>query len=155
MIGKAILDVWFSRLAEPDEIRCDAMRHRFNQRNDIPPYVRRGRVPVQKKRDLSVGISRFPVGHGGTQNTHLGQYNIIRNFHLCSPFALTYTTFMLRMPNGHRATSEYSRRYPRRTSCKDHPIRIRYAALPARFRASGKGDPEAAAQCRIRRSLRR
>src|SRR6202011_1208493 len=110
MIGKAILDVWFSRLAEPDEIRCDAMRHRFNQRNDIPPYVRRGRVPVQKKRDLSVGISRFPVGHGGTQNTHLGQYNIIRNFHLCSPFALTYTTFMLRMPNGHRATSEYSRR---------------------------------------------
>src|SRR6266446_2771846 len=28
MIRKPILDVWFSRLAEPDEIRCDAMRCR-------------------------------------------------------------------------------------------------------------------------------
>src|SRR6266404_5350969 len=37
MIGKPILDVWFSRLAEPDEIRCDAMRCRCNQGNDIPP----------------------------------------------------------------------------------------------------------------------
>src|ERR1700692_515892 len=37
MIGKPILDVWFSRLAEPDEIRCDAMRCRRNQGNEIPP----------------------------------------------------------------------------------------------------------------------
>src|SRR5260370_30129702 len=37
MIGKPILDVWFSRLAESDEIRCDAMRCRCNQGNDIPP----------------------------------------------------------------------------------------------------------------------
>src|SRR5260370_34308444 len=26
MIGKPVLDVWFSRLAEPNEIRCDAIR---------------------------------------------------------------------------------------------------------------------------------
>jgi hypothetical protein len=55
------------------------------------------------------------------------------------------------MPNGYRATSEYSRRYPRRTSCKDHAIRSRYAASPVRCPASGKGETEAAAQCRIRR----
>src|ERR1700730_4660872 len=89
MVGKAILDVWFSRLAEPDEIRCYAMRHRCNQRNDIPPYIGRGWVPVQKKCDRSVGISRFPIGHGGTQNIHLLQYNIRRNLHFCSPFALS------------------------------------------------------------------
>src|SRR5713101_9537440 len=81
MIGKPILDVWFSRLAEPDEIRSDAMGRRRNQRNDISPYVRRGRVPVQKKRDRCFGISRFPVGHGGTQNIHLGQYNIRTDGH--------------------------------------------------------------------------
>ena len=27
---------------------------------------------MQKKRDRCVGISRFPVGHGGTQNISLG-----------------------------------------------------------------------------------
>src|SRR5216683_3278747 len=81
MIGKPIFNVWFSRLAEPDEVWCDAMRRSCNQRNDIPPYVRRGRVPVQKKRDRSFGISRFPVGHGGTQNIHLGQYNIRTDGH--------------------------------------------------------------------------
>src|SRR6266404_9660582 len=57
----------------------------------------------------------------------------------------------LRLPNGWRATSEYSRRYPRRTSCKDDAIRNRYAALPVRCPASGRGETEAAAQCRIRR----
>src|SRR6266566_1311577 len=56
-----------------------------------------------------------------------------------------------RLPNGCRATSEYSRRYPRRTSCKDHAVRSRYAALPVRCPASGRGEMEAAAQCRIRR----
>src|SRR5216684_113099 len=61
----------------------------------------------------------------------------------------------LRVPNGCRATSEYSRRYPRRTSCKDHGIRSRYAALPVRCPASGRGETQAAAQCRIRRSQRR
>src|SRR5258708_36601055 len=64
-------------------------------------------------------------------------------------------SLFLASSNGCRASCEYSRRYPRRTSCKDHAIHRRYAALPARFRASGKGDPEAAAQCRIRRSPRR
>src|SRR6202790_2765108 len=58
-------------------------------------------------------------------------------------------------PNGCRATSEYSRRYPRRTSCKVHAIRSRYAALPIRCPASGRGETEAAAQCRMRRSPRR
>src|SRR6266478_2765467 len=57
----------------------------------------------------------------------------------------------LRVPNECRATSEYSRRYPRRTSCKDHAVRSRYAALPVRCPASGRGETEAAAQCRIRR----
>src|ERR1700737_4058631 len=57
--------------------------------------------------------------------------------------------------NGRRATSEYSRRYPRRTSGKDHAIRSRYAALPVRCPASERGETEAAAQCRIRRSPRR
>src|SRR5258708_14808859 len=37
MIGKPLLDVWFSRFAEPDEIRCHAMRCRCNLGNDIPP----------------------------------------------------------------------------------------------------------------------
>lgn len=81
MIGKPILDVGFSRLAETDEVWCDAMRHRRNQWKDIPQYVRRGRVPVQKKRDRCFAISRFPVGHRRTQNIYLGQYNIIRDFH--------------------------------------------------------------------------
>src|SRR5712692_10396491 len=67
----------------------------------------------------------------------------------------TYAKAWTTITNECRATSEYSRRYARRTSCKDHAIHSRYAALPARFRASGKGDPEAAAQCRIRRSPRR
>src|SRR5713101_6844451 len=61
----------------------------------------------------------------------------------------------LQVPNGCRATSEYSRRYPRRTSCKDHAIHSRHAASPVRCPASGKGETEAAAQCRIRRSPRR
>jgi hypothetical protein len=30
MIGKPILDVWLSRLSEPDQIWCDAMGHRCN-----------------------------------------------------------------------------------------------------------------------------
>src|SRR5216683_6172451 len=96
MIGKPILDVWFSRLAQPDEIRCDAMRRRRNQRNDISPYVRRGRVPVQKKRDRCFGISRFPVAHGGTQNIHLGQYNISKNGHFCSLNTVWKTMFLKR-----------------------------------------------------------
>jgi hypothetical protein len=59
MIGKPILDVWFSRLAEPDEIRCDAMRCRCNQRNDIPPkvYDEVG-FPYRKS---ATGASRFPA----------------------------------------------------------------------------------------------
>src|SRR6202047_4772881 len=42
--------------------------------------------PCRKKRDRCVRVSRFPVGHGGTQNTHLGQYNIIREFHFLLSF---------------------------------------------------------------------
>src|SRR5258708_20043776 len=53
------------------------------------------------------------------------------------------------------ATSDYSKRYPRKTSCTDHPIRSRYAALPVRCPACGRGETEAAAHCRIRRSPRR
>src|ERR1700681_2345538 len=63
--------------------------------------------------------------------------------------------FEHRLPNACLATSEYSRRYLHRTSCKDHAIRSRYAALPVRCPASGRGDTEAAAQCRKRRSPRR
>src|SRR6202795_2239296 len=72
-------------------------------------------------------------------------------------FELFRHCFPLFLPSsdGRRATSEYSRRYPRRTSCKDHAIRSRYAALPVRCPASGRGETEAAAQCRIRRSPRR
>ena len=62
---------------------------------------------------------------------------------------------LLSTTNGCRATAEYSRRYPRRTSCTDHPIRSRYAASPVSCPASGRGETEAAAQCRIRRSPRR
>src|SRR5215831_15421332 len=46
MIGKPVPDVWFSRLAEPDEIRCDAVCHRCNQWDDISPDVRRRGIPV-------------------------------------------------------------------------------------------------------------
>src|ERR1700680_117649 len=72
-------------------------------------------------------------------------------------FELFRHCFSLFLPssNGWRATCEYSRRYPRRTSCKDHAIRSRYAASPVRCPASGRGETEAAAQCRIRRSPRR
>src|ERR1700676_2894174 len=47
-------------------------------------------------------------------------------------FELFRHCFSLFLPSsdGCRATCEYSRRYPRRTSCKDHAIRRRYAALP-------------------------
>src|ERR1700732_768264 len=62
---------------------------------------------------------------------------------------------LLSTTNECRATAEYSRRYPRRTSCTDQPTRSRYAALPVRCPASGRGETEAAAQCRIRRSPRR
>src|ERR1700730_7536825 len=62
---------------------------------------------------------------------------------------------LLSTTNGCRATSEYSRLYPRRTPGTDHPIRSRYAASPVRCPASGRGETEAAAQCRIRRSRRR
>src|SRR6266852_9467509 len=54
-----------------------------------------------------------------------------------------------------RATSEYSTRYPRRTPCKGAALRTRCAALPVRCPASERGETEAAAQCRIRRSPRR
>src|SRR5690242_1903366 len=49
-------------------------------------------------------------------------------------FELFRHCFSLFLPSsdGCRATSEYSTRYPRRTSCKDHAIRSRYAAWPAR-----------------------
>src|SRR5216684_2726393 len=72
-------------------------------------------------------------------------------------FELFRHCFSLFLPSsdGCRATCEYSRRYRRRTSCKDHAIRIRYAALPVRCPASGRGETEAMAQCRIRRSPRR
>ncbi len=46
LIGETVLDVRFARLAEPDKVRRDAMRHWSNQWKDIPPYVRRGWVPV-------------------------------------------------------------------------------------------------------------
>jgi len=39
MIGYPVLDVGLSRLAKPDKIRCDAMRHRRNVRKNIPPYI--------------------------------------------------------------------------------------------------------------------
>src|SRR3981189_1723314 len=42
---------------------------------------------------------------------------------------MSRTLSLMTRANGCRATSEYSRRYPRRTSCKDHAIRSRYAAL--------------------------
>src|SRR6266852_8215761 len=73
------------------------------------------------------------------------------------PFELFSHCFSLFLPSsdGCRATCEYSRRYPRRTSCKDHAIRSRYAASPVRCPASGKGETEATAQSRIRRSPRR
>src|SRR5258708_7293057 len=72
-------------------------------------------------------------------------------------FELFRHCFSLFLPSsdGCRATSEYSRRYPRRTSCNDHAIRIRYAASRVRCRGSGRGETQAAAQCRIRRSPRR
>src|SRR4029077_11084508 len=70
------------------------------------------------------------------------------------PFRHCFPLF-LPSSDGRRATSEYSRRYPRRTSCKDLAIRSRYAALPVCCPASGRGETEAAAQCRIRRSPRR
>src|SRR4030095_1921618 len=41
--------------------------------------------------------------------------------------SLSFLRFMLRAPNGRRATSGYSRRYPRRRSCKDHVIHTRDA----------------------------
>src|SRR5258708_187684 len=64
-------------------------------------------------------------------------------------------SLFLSSSNGRRATCEYSRRYPRRRFCKDHATRRRYAGLRARCPASGKGEREGAAQCRIRRSPRR
>jgi hypothetical protein len=39
MFGKPVLDVGSSRSAEPDEIRCDAMCDRRNQRNNFPPCM--------------------------------------------------------------------------------------------------------------------
>src|SRR5229473_5631381 len=70
------------------------------------------------------------------------------------PFRHCFPLF-LPSSDGRRATSEYLRRYPRRTSCKDHAIHSRYAGLPIRCPASGRGETEAAAQCRMRRSPRR
>src|SRR5712671_662556 len=70
------------------------------------------------------------------------------------PFRHCFPLF-LPSSDGRRATSEYLRRYPRRTSCKDHAIRIRYAASRVRCPGSGRGETQAAAQCRIRRSPRR
>jgi hypothetical protein len=49
MVEKPIFDAGFTRLTKPDEIRCDAVADRLNQRNDVPPDVRRGRVAVQKE----------------------------------------------------------------------------------------------------------
>src|SRR5260370_29196156 len=72
------------------------MRHRSNPRKYIPPYVRRGWVPVQKKRDRRLAISRFPVGHGGTQNIHGGQCNIGKNGHFCSLNTVWKTMFLKR-----------------------------------------------------------
>src|SRR5260370_43706 len=78
----------------------------------------------------------------------------------CDDSNLTFESFRHCFPvflpssDGRRATSEYSRRYPRRTYCKDHAIRIRYAASRVRCRGSGRGETQAAAQCRIRRSPR-
>ena len=68
MIGEAILNAGFSRLSEPDEIGCDAMRHRRNQRKDIPPYVRRGRVAVQKERDRFLPPAGLPIGDLRTED---------------------------------------------------------------------------------------
>src|SRR5579864_1600737 len=72
-------------------------------------------------------------------------------------FRLLASTLLLRAwismtrSSGRPATSEYSKRYPRRTFCKGLPRRSRHAALPAHCPASGRGETEAAAQCRIRR----
>src|SRR5713226_8861254 len=72
-------------------------------------------------------------------------------------FELFRHCFPLLLPSsdGRRATAECSRRYPRRTSCKGHAIRSRYAASPVRCQGSGRGETQTAAQCRIRRSPRR
>ncbi len=50
MVGEAILNIGFAWLAESDEVRRDAMRYWCHQRQNASPYVRRGRVAIQKKR---------------------------------------------------------------------------------------------------------
>src|SRR6202453_475652 len=64
VIGKTIFNIRLSRLAESDKVRRDAMRDRCNQRNNIPPYVRRGRIPVQEKRHWCLRIAGFTLGPG-------------------------------------------------------------------------------------------
>ena len=46
-------------------------------------------------------------------------------FHSLSTIAEVTEQMVLLAPNGCRATSENSRRYPRRTPCKEHAIRMR------------------------------
>jgi hypothetical protein len=72
MIRKPIFNAWLPRLAEPNQIRRDAMRYWCDQRKDIPPYVGRSRVTVQKERHWCFGVSGFPIGHRGTENIYLG-----------------------------------------------------------------------------------
>jgi hypothetical protein len=76
MIGKAVLDARLPGLAEANKIRCVTVCYRCNRRKDVPPNVRRSRVPVQKKCNRCFGISRFAVSHGGTENIDLRQCNI-------------------------------------------------------------------------------
>src|SRR5260370_302017 len=44
-------------------------------------WVRPWRTGKREMRNRCLGISRFPVRHGRTQNIHLGKYNIVRDFH--------------------------------------------------------------------------
>src|SRR5216683_5788281 len=110
MIGKPILDVWLSRLPEPDQIRCDAARHRCDQRNNVSPDVRRRWIPVQKKRDRRFGISRFPVGHGGTQHIHFGQYEIRKDGHFFSSLNTVSKTMFLKRLSAAGPRSTFIRR---------------------------------------------
>src|SRR5258708_10559221 len=102
---------------------------------------------VRRERRLEATLGSFRISKG--------TFFRLKGKVLNGPFCVRHGTICKGAGYSYQATSEYSRRYPRRTSSNDHAIRSRYASLPVRRPASGKGETEAAAQCRIRRWPRR
>src|SRR5882724_209743 len=81
VIVEAIVDIRLAGLAEADQIRGYASRHRRDKRQDIAPNVGRRRIAVQKEREGRSRSAHLTIGHGGIEHGSLWQGEVCDHGH--------------------------------------------------------------------------